>query len=129
MDKAHAAAARSAARCAKRPIATRRSRARTCSTRRSGARRSHYGDAEGDARLRAQLTDWCVTPGWFETRAPDCRLMHCLPVRRNVAVADEVLDGPRSVVQREAYNRLPAQMAVLHRMLRKGAAMILTLPR
>ena len=33
-------------------------------------------------------------------------------------VADEVLDGPRSVVLREAYNRLPAQMAVLHQMLR-----------
>ena len=40
--------------------------------------------------------------------------MHCLPVRRNTAVADEVLDGPRSVVQREAHNRLVVQMAVLH---------------
>ena len=35
----------------------------------------------------------------------------------NVAVADEVLDGPRSVVKHEAYNRLVAQMAVLHRLL------------
>jgi ornithine carbamoyltransferase len=43
--------------------------------------------------------------------------MHCLPVRRNVAVADEVLDGPRAVVKREAFNRMPVQMAVLHRML------------
>ena len=43
--------------------------------------------------------------------------MHCLPVRRNVAVADALLDGPRSVVLREAYNRMPAQMAVLHRLL------------
>jgi ornithine carbamoyltransferase len=43
--------------------------------------------------------------------------MHCLPVRRNVAVADEVLDGPRSIVLREAYNRLVVQMGVLHRML------------
>ena len=43
--------------------------------------------------------------------------MHCLPVRRNIAVADEVLDGPRAVVKREAFNRLPVQMAVLHRML------------
>jgi ornithine carbamoyltransferase len=48
---------------------------------------------------------------------PDAKLMHCLPVRRNVAVADEVLDGPRAVVKREAFNRLPVQMAVLHRML------------
>jgi ornithine carbamoyltransferase len=33
-------------------------------------------------------------------------------------VADEVLDSPRSVVQREAYNRLVAQMAVLYRLLK-----------
>jgi ornithine carbamoyltransferase len=43
--------------------------------------------------------------------------MHCLPVRRNCAIADEVLDGPRSIVLRQAYNRMPAQMAVLHRLL------------
>jgi ornithine carbamoyltransferase len=34
-----------------------------------------------------------------------------------VAVADAVLDGSRSIVLREAYNRMPAQMAVLHRLL------------
>jgi N-acetylornithine carbamoyltransferase len=79
-----------------------------------------YGDAEGDAKLRSALTDWCVRNDWFTRAAPDCRLMHCLPVRRNTAVADEVLDGPRSVVQREAFNRLVVQMAVLYHML-KGA--------
>jgi N-acetylornithine carbamoyltransferase len=78
---------------------------------------AHYGDAAADAKLRAGLADWCVRDSWFERTAPDCRLMHCLPVRRNVAVADEVLDGPRSIVQREAWNRLTAQMAVLHRLL------------
>lgn len=78
---------------------------------------AHYGDADADARLRAELTDWCVRESWFAEAAPDCRLMHCLPVRRNTAVADEVLDGPRSVVLREAHNRLTVQMAVLHRML------------
>jgi N-acetylornithine carbamoyltransferase len=76
-----------------------------------------YGDAAEDARLRAALKGWCVREDWFAS-APDCRLMHCLPVRRNTAIADAVLDGPRSIVQREAYNRLPAQMAVLHQMLR-----------
>jgi len=77
---------------------------------------SCYGDAALDAHLRAGLTGWCVRNDWF-TAAPQCRVMHCLPVRRNSAIADEVLDSPRSIVQREAYNRLPAQMAVLHRML------------
>ncbi len=75
-----------------------------------------YGDTAADARLRSGLTDWCVRNEWFSA-SPDCHLMHCLPVRRNTAIADEVLDSPRSVVQREAYNRLPAQMAVLHQLL------------
>jgi N-acetylornithine carbamoyltransferase len=73
---------------------------------------------EADGRLRANLTDWCVKNEWFASAASDCRLMHCLPVRRNTAVADEVLDGPRSVVQREAYNRLVVQMAVLYKLLK-----------
>jgi N-acetylornithine carbamoyltransferase len=78
---------------------------------------SHYGDAAVDGALRAQRGDWQVTDATFRGAASDCRLMHCLPVRRNVAVADSVLDGPRSVVLREAHNRLVAQMAVLHRLL------------
>jgi len=78
---------------------------------------SHYGNAEADARLRTSLADWCVRDTWFSRAAVDCKLMHCLPVRRNVAVADEVLDGRRSVVQREAYNRMVVQTAVLHRLL------------
>lgn len=77
-----------------------------------------YGDPEADQRLRSGHADWCVRADWFEHAAPECRLMHCLPVRRNVAVADEVLDGPRSAVQLEAYNRLTVQMAVLYRLLR-----------
>ena len=76
-----------------------------------------YGDAAADARLRATLRGWCVRNDWFAA-SPGCRVMHCLPVRRNSAIADEVLDSARSVVQREAYNRLPAQMAVLHQLLR-----------
>jgi N-acetylornithine carbamoyltransferase len=78
---------------------------------------SHYGNAEADARARAALADWCVRDTWFTQAAVDCKLMHCLPVRRNVAVADEVLDGRRSVVQREAWNRMVVQTAVLHRLL------------
>jgi N-acetylornithine carbamoyltransferase len=79
---------------------------------------SAYGDAAADARARAELRDWCVREEWFRRTAPSCHVMHCLPVRRNSAIADAVLDGPRSLVQREAYNRLPTQMAVLHQMLR-----------
>ena len=79
---------------------------------------AHYGDEAGDAALRGRLKDWCVRNAWLEGMATDARVMHCLPVRRNVAIADEVLDGPRSIVQRQAWNRLTAQMAVLYRLLK-----------
>jgi ornithine carbamoyltransferase len=77
----------------------------------------HYGDAAAETGLRRGLEDWCVTERWFGAAQPDCHLMHCLPVRRNVAVADHVLDGPRSRVLASAANRMTVQMAVLHRML------------
>jgi N-acetylornithine carbamoyltransferase len=78
----------------------------------------HYGNPEAEAAFRAGLRGWCVSEDWFDTAAPDCRFMHCLPVRRNVVVKDTVLDGPRSVVIHEARNRMWAQMAVLYRLLR-----------
>ena len=78
----------------------------------------HYGDAEAEARARAPLADWCVRASWFQHAQPDCHFMHCLPVRRNVAVADEILDGARSRVIREAANRMVVQMAVLYRLLK-----------
>lgn len=77
----------------------------------------HYGDTAADAELRSQFKDWQVNENWFQSSALDCKFMHCLPVRRNVAVADHVLDGPRSVVLQQAHNRLSAQMAVLYRLL------------
>jgi N-acetylornithine carbamoyltransferase len=77
----------------------------------------HYGNATGDAELRGRLAHWKIDDSWFANTDANCHFMHCLPVRRNVAVSDAVLDGSRSVVLREAYNRMPAQMAVLHRML------------
>lgn len=79
-----------------------------------------YGDGAAEAELRAGLGDWCVTDDWFRTTAADARFFHCLPVRRNVVVADEVLDGPRCVVVRQAENRMWAQMALLHRLLKSA---------
>jgi N-acetylornithine carbamoyltransferase len=76
-----------------------------------------YGDSDHDQALRKNLTNWQVDESWFQTAATNAHFMHCLPVRRNVAVADHVLDGPRSAVLRESHNRLVVQMAVLHRLL------------
>jgi N-acetylornithine carbamoyltransferase len=79
----------------------------------------HYGNAEAETLARLPLADWCVREPWFAAARPDCHFMHCLPVRRNVAVADEVLDGPRSRVVAEAANRMVVQMAVLYRLLKE----------
>ncbi len=76
-----------------------------------------YGHAAAEEELRETLTDWTVDLDWFAPAAPDCRFLHCLPVRRNVVVTDAVLDSPRSAVVRQAHNRMWAQMAVLHRLL------------
>ncbi|MDX5481094.1 MAG: acetylornithine carbamoyltransferase [Hymenobacteraceae bacterium] len=45
------------------------------------------------------------------------KVMHCLPVRRNVELSDELLDGPDSLVLEQANNRTYAAQAVLKRML------------
>lgn len=79
---------------------------------------ARYGDERADAEARRSLGDWCLEEAWFSHARADCRLMHCLPVRRNVAVRDGLLDGPRAAVLRQAYNRLPAQMAVLYRLFK-----------
>ena len=83
----------------------------------SWASTKHYGDRLADQKLREQHLDWCVNETWFGNARDDCRFMHCLPVRRGVVVADEILDGPRSIVIPEARNRMLAQMAILHQML------------
>ncbi len=49
------------------------------------------------------------------------KVMHCLPVRRNVELSDEILDGPNSIVTQEASNRVWAAQAVLADLLRGKA--------
>lgn len=45
------------------------------------------------------------------------KVMHCLPVRRNVELSDEILDGPNSIITQEASNRVWAAQAVLSEIL------------
>jgi len=49
----------------------------------------------------------------------DAKVMHCLPVRRDLELSSEILDGPNSLVIHEAGNRLWAAQAVLKTMLEK----------
>jgi len=48
----------------------------------------------------------------------NAKVMHCLPLRRNVVIADEVLDGENSVVIHQANNRTFAAQAVLKTLLK-----------
>jgi N-succinyl-L-ornithine transcarbamylase len=59
---------------------------------------------------------WMLTEAHLKN-SPEARVMHCLPVRRNVELSDEILDGPRSLVQQQAYNRIFAAQAVLSKLL------------
>ena len=47
----------------------------------------------------------------------DAYFMHCLPVRRNMIVSDEVIDSPNSLVIPEAANRVVSAQVVMKRML------------
>lgn len=47
----------------------------------------------------------------------NARVMHCLPVRRNVELSDEVLDGANSIITLQASNRVWAAQAVISEML------------
>ncbi|MEO1518194.1 MAG: N-acetylornithine carbamoyltransferase [Bacteroidota bacterium] len=66
----------------------------------------HYGQ-----RL-AQDHNWMVTLDKLQA-CPDAKVMHCLPVRRNVVIEGKVLDSPHSLVIEQANNRTFAAQAVL----------------
>ena len=64
----------------------------------------------------------CTDTSWMLTNEKlkitnNAKVMHCLPVRRNVELSDEILDGPNSLVQKQAFNRLFSAQAVLKNVL------------
>jgi N-succinyl-L-ornithine transcarbamylase len=65
---------------------------------------------------------YCNDPEWMMTNEKlaltnNAKVMHCLPVRRNIELSDEILDGPNSIVTLEASNRVWAAQAVLSEIL------------
>jgi len=62
---------------------------------------------------------WMLTNKKLEA-TNNAKVMHCLPVRRNVELSDEILDGPNSIVTREAGNRVWAAQAVLESLLQNN---------
>lgn len=66
---------------------------------------------------------YCNDPSWMLNNEKlrltnNAKVMHCLPVRRNVELSDEILDGPNSIVTQEAGNRVWAAQAVLSEILK-----------
>lgn len=64
-------------------------------------------------------------PAWMLTEEKlkatnNAKVMHCLPVRRNVELSDEVLDSHHSLVTKQAGNRVWAAQAVLAEILQAG---------
>ena len=60
--------------------------------------------------------DWMMTNERLKN-TNNAKVMHCLPVRRDLELSAEILDGPNSIVIKEAANREWAAQAVLKRML------------
>jgi N-succinyl-L-ornithine transcarbamylase len=60
-----------------------------------------------------------LTPAKLE-RTNRAKVMHCLPVRRNVELSAAVLDSPASVVTQQAGNRVWSAQAVLAELLKKN---------
>jgi N-succinyl-L-ornithine transcarbamylase len=68
---------------------------------------------------------YCNDPKWMLTNKKlattnNAKVMHCLPVRRNVELSDEILDGSNSLVTQQAGNRVWAAQAVLAELLKNN---------
>lgn len=74
---------------------------------------SSYADYGKVLATPATHGDWMITP----EKLGDAKFMHCLPVRRNVIVADAVLDGKNSIVIEQANNRTYSAQVVLKNIL------------
>lgn len=68
---------------------------------------------------------YCNDPAWMLTEEKlkttnNAKVMHCLPVRRNVELSDEVLDSSNSIVTQQASNRVWAAQTVLSEILKEN---------
>ncbi len=83
------------------------------------------GDPEEErAEKFAALSPFAIDDRLMSLTAKDSIFMHCLPAHRGEEVAASVIDGPRSVIWREAYHRRTTIQALLYHLTRgeiKGA--------
>ncbi len=74
-------------------------------------------ESERSEKLKA-LSPFAVTDQLMSLTAKDGIFMHCLPAHRGKEVAASVIDGPRSVIWREAYHRRTTIQACLYHLMR-----------
>jgi len=77
------------------------------------------GDSESDrAEKIAALAPFAVTNELMKLTVKDSIFMHCLPAHRGEEVAAEVIDGPKSLVWRQAFHRRTTIQALLYHLTR-----------
>lgn len=76
----------------------------------SAASKENYG------KILSKDLSWTVDARHMAVTS-NAYFMHCLPVRRNMIVSDEVIDSPQSLVIPEAANRVVSAQVVMKRML------------
>jgi N-acetylornithine carbamoyltransferase len=88
--------------------------------------KNFYGNPQSEKKIRMKYRGndgsmWMLTPDKMAVTKPNGKFMHCLPVRRNIEVADAVIDDEnRSIVYDEAENRLHVQKAIMKLLVGKG---------
>jgi len=73
------------------------------------------GDPESErAEKMSALAPFAVTEKLMSLSAPDSIFMHCLPAHRGEEVESAVIDGPKSVIWREAFHRRTTIQSILY---------------
>ena len=76
------------------------------------------GDSESDrAEKVLALSPFAVTENLMKLTTKDSLFMHCLPAHRGEEVEASVIDGPRSVIWREAYHRRTTIQSILYHLI------------
>ena len=78
----------------------------------------NWSTYEDYGKIYSNDPDWMLTEEKIQL-TNNAHVMHCLPVRRNVELSDEILDSKHSLVTQQAGNRVWAAQAVLAELLRK----------
>jgi ornithine carbamoyltransferase len=77
------------------------------------------GDSESDRKEKVLvLSPFAVTENLMKLAGKDSLFMHCLPAHRGEEVEANVIDGPRSVIWREAYHRRTTIQSILYHLVR-----------